>query len=44
VLIVGAVIGSTAGARIAGRLSGRTVLALVAVGLVGAGVPLLLTR
>lgn len=44
VLTVGAVIGSTAGARIAGRLSARTVLALVAVGLVGAGVPLLVTR
>lgn len=42
VLIVGAAAGSAVGARVARRLSARLVLALVAVGLVGAGVPLLL--
>ncbi len=41
VLIVGAAIGSSLGARVAGRLAPRTVLALVAAGLVGAGLPLL---
>ena len=42
VLIGGAVIGSSIGARVAGRLAPRVVLALVAAGLVGAGVPLLI--
>lgn len=41
VLIIGAVAGSTAGARLAGHLAPRVVLALVAAGLVGAGLPLL---
>ena len=43
VLIIGAAAGSTLGARLAGHLAPRVVLALVAAGLVGAGVPLLLT-
>ena len=42
VLIGGAVLGSSIGARVAGRLAPRVVLALVAAGLVGAGVPLLI--
>ena len=42
VLVVGALIGSTVGARQAGRVPPRAVLVLVAAGLVGAGVPLLL--
>lgn len=42
VLVVGAVIGANTGARLAGRLQPRVVLTLLALGLVGAGVPLLL--
>jgi uncharacterized membrane protein YfcA len=42
VLVVGAAIGSTFGASRAGRLRPRTVLVLVACGLVATGVPLLL--
>lgn len=41
VLIAGAVVGSSFGAHLAGRLHHRTVLAMLAVGLIGAGVPLL---
>jgi uncharacterized protein len=40
-LITGAVVGGRLGSSSAGRLSERTVLALLAAGLVGAGVPLL---
>lgn len=42
VLVVGAFIGSNVGARIAGTLAPRTMLVLLASGLVAAGVPLLL--
>ncbi len=42
VLVVGAALGSTFGASRAGRLRPRTVLVLVACGLVATGVPLLL--
>lgn len=42
VLIVGAATGSSIGARVAGRIAPRVVLLLVAAGLVGAGLPLLL--
>ncbi len=42
VLMVAAMTGSVAGARLAGRLAPATVRALVATGLIGAGVPLLL--
>ncbi len=42
-LVVGAVIGSLAGARLAGRLSERVVMGLLAAGLLGAGLPLLLS-
>ncbi len=41
VLIVGAFLGSLAGARLAGRLGERVVLGLLSVGLVAAGVPLI---
>jgi uncharacterized membrane protein YfcA len=41
VLIVGAALGSSLGAQVAGRLPAKAVLALVAIGLVGAGIPLL---
>lgn len=41
VLAVGAVVGSSLGAHLAGRLSHRTMIALLGLGLVGAGVPLL---
>ena len=41
-LIVGAVAGSLAGARLAGKLSERLVMSLLAAGLLGAGLPLLL--
>ena len=41
VLVVGATVGSTIGARSAGRIPARGVLILVALGLLGAGVPLL---
>ena len=40
VLMIGAAIGSTLGARFAGRLRARTVQLLLATGLIGAGVPL----
>lgn len=40
-LIVAAFVGSSVGARTAGRLAPRTVLALLAAGLVAAGIPLL---
>ncbi len=42
-LVVGAVAGSLAGARLAGKLSERLVMSLLAAGLLGAGLPLLLT-
>lgn len=42
-LVVGAIVGSLAGARLAGRLSERTVMALLAIGLVSASLPLLTT-
>jgi uncharacterized membrane protein YfcA len=40
ILMVGAFVGSSVGARTAGRLSSQTVLVLLALGLVAAGVPL----
>lgn len=41
-LLIGAFIGSSVGARIAGTLAPRTMLVLLATGLVAAGIPLLL--
>lgn len=41
-LVVGATVGSLAGARLAGKLSEQMVMGLLAAGLVGAGLPLLL--
>ncbi len=41
-LVVGAVVGSLVGAKMAGRLSERVVMGLLAAGLVGAGLPLLI--
>ena len=41
VMIAGAIVGSLTGARLAGRMSERVVLALLAAGLMAAGVPLI---
>jgi len=40
-LVVGAIVGSTLGANFAGRLPARTVMALLALGLLAAGLPLI---